>query len=54
MPNVTGFGLQEAKKVLEELDLEVEVSGEGEKVTDQLPKQGIQINSGTKVTIYID
>ena len=38
---------------LKELGLEVEVSGKGEKVTDQLPKQGIQINSGTKVTIYL-
>ena len=33
--------------------LEVEVNGEGEIVTDQLPKKGIQVNAGTKVTIYV-
>ena len=52
MPNVTGLGLEEAKKVLKELGLEIEINGEGEKVIDQLPKKGIQINEGTKVTIY--
>ena len=54
MPNVTGVELQEAKKVLEDLGLEIEINGEGEKVIDQLPKHGIQVNTGTKVTIYSD
>lgn len=54
MPNVIGLDLKEAKKVLEDLGLEIEINGEGEKVIDQLPKHGIQINSGTKVTIYAD
>ena len=52
MPSVIGLDLKEAKKVLEDLGLEIEINGEGEKVIDQLPKHGIQINSGTKVTIY--
>ena len=53
MPNVIDLNITEANKMLKELGLEVELSGQGEKVTDQLPKQGIQINSGTKVTIYV-
>ena len=52
MPNITGLELDEAKKVLKEFGLEVEINGEGVMVTDQLPKKGIQINSGTKVTVY--
>ena len=54
MPEVTGMELEEAKKVLGESGLEIEVSGEGEKVTEQLPKKGIQINAGTKVTVYTE
>ena len=54
MPNVTGMTVGEAKKILQELGLEVEVNGEGEIVADQLPKRGIQVNSGSKVTIYTE
>ena len=52
MPNVIDLSIKEAKEMLKELGLEVEINGDGEMVTDQLPKKGIQINSGTKVTIY--
>mgnify|MGYP003311604569 CR=1 FL=1 len=54
MPNVINLTIIESKKILQELGVEVEVSGEGEKVTDQLPKKGIQVNVGTRVTIYTD
>ena len=54
MPNVIDLTITEAKKMLQELGLEVEINGEGEVVTDQLPKKGIQINSGSKVTIYTE
>ena len=53
MPNVIDLKITEAKKILQDLDLEIEVNGEGEKVIDQLPKKGIKINRGTKVTVYI-
>lgn len=53
MPDVTGMGISEAGKALKELGLEIETIGEGEEVTDQLPKKGIKINTGTKVTIYM-
>ena len=55
MPNVIGISVIEAKKILKELGLEVEVIGEEieESITvEQLPKKGIQINSGTKVSVY--
>lgn len=52
MPNVIDLTTTEAKKMLQELGLEVELIGEGEIVTDQLPKKGIQVNSGSKVTVY--
>lgn len=52
MVNVEGMEVNEAKKVLKELNLEVEIIGEGNIVLEQLPKAGIQINEGTKVSIY--
>ena len=54
MPDVTGMGISEVRKALKELGLEIETIGEGEEVTDQLPKKGIKINTGTKVTIYTE
>ena len=53
MPNVIGMSIEEAKKSLKNLGLEVEINGEGDTVIDQLPKKGIQINEGTEVMIYI-
>lgn len=53
MPNVTGLELDNAKKILKELGLEIEIDGEGKTVKDQLPKKGIQVKEGTKVTIYV-
>lgn len=51
MPNITGMEIEDAKKVLKELNLEWEIIGEGLTVYEQLPKKGIQINEGTKVII---
>ena len=55
MPDVTSINLKEAKKTLKDLGLEIQIEGEETEesiVTDQLPKKGIQVNTGTKVTIY--
>ena len=54
MPNVIDLTITEAKKTLQELGLEVEANGEGETVTNQLPKKGIQVNTGTTVSIYAE
>ena len=48
------MSITDAKKALKELGLEVEIIGEGETIINQLPKNGIKINSGTKVTIYAE
>lgn len=60
MPNVTGISFKEAETTLKELGLEVEIDGLSKEevdseqtIIDQLPKNGIQINQGTKVTLYI-
>lgn len=63
MPDVTGISVAEAEKILKELELDVSIEGKTETdneenttekvVTEQLPKKGIQVNTGTKVTIYI-
>ena len=56
MPDITGLSLVEAKKILKELNLEVEINGEETEETvvkEQLPKKGIQIKEGTKVKLYI-
>ena len=55
MPDVTNINLKEAKKTLKDLGLEIQIEGEENEeaiVIDQLPKKGIQVNTGTKVTIY--
>lgn len=60
MPNVIGMNISEANKTLKELGLEVNINGQTKEqeyndetiVTDQLPKKGIQISSGTTVTLY--
>lgn len=53
MPNVTGLTYEEAKKILKEQGLETDVEMENDTIiTDQLPKEGIQINKGTKVKLY--
>lgn len=55
MPNVTGLSVKEAKIVLKELGLELEIEGEEMQETiiqEQLPQKGIQIKKGTKIIVY--
>lgn len=58
MPDVRGKSIQEAKNILKELELKVnvpsqeEVNEEETIVVEQLPKPGIQILSDTEVDIY--
>lgn len=55
MPNVTGITYKEANDILKEKGLEIkentEISDETI-ITDQLPKEGIQIQQGTEVILY--
>ena len=52
MPNIIGNSIVDAKKILKELGLEIEVIGDQDTVVDQIPKKGIKINTGTKVLLY--
>lgn len=53
MPNVTGMEFKEAKSILKEVGLETNSElGEESIISDQLPKSGIQIKSGTEVILY--
>ncbi len=56
MPNITGLSINEAKKFLKELSLEIsldeeEVDKENTIIKDQIPKEGIKIERGSKVMI---
>ena len=61
MPNITGVSIKEAKKILKEHELEIDIQGVNENDTnidekiiiDQTPKKGIKINSGSKVITYV-
>lgn len=54
MPDVTGITLKEAKKMLKELNLEYEIDTDDLEavITNQVPKKGIKVNTGTKVILY--
>jgi len=53
MPNVIGLTYKEAKKILEENGLGIRSEFESEAIiTEQLPKEGIQITKGTEIILY--
>jgi stage V sporulation protein D (sporulation-specific penicillin-binding protein) len=51
VPNVIGLSIKEASRVL--YPVEVEVSGSGEKVIEQSPKEGERIDINSKVRIFL-
>lgn len=61
IPNFIGMNLSEVKKVLKDTNLQYEIKSntdeyniENPVILDQLPKQGITVNDGTKIILYID
>ena len=52
VPEVSGLGLSEARSALTEAGLSFRVIGEGDTVTDQLPRAGAVIASGSEVLLY--
>lgn len=55
VPNVTGITLKEAKEILKELNLGINVQGEltdESIITKQIPSKGIQINEESNVILY--
>lgn len=52
VPELTDKTIDEAKKLLTELELSADIKGEGETIINQFPKKGEHVNSGTKIIIY--
>ena len=52
VPELTGMSITQAKSALSESDLGCRVIGEGDTVTDQLPRAGAVIAAGSEVLLY--
>ena len=53
MPNITGITFKDAKQILKENELETSSQMDLEAiVSDQVPKEGILIDKGTRVLLY--
>ena len=57
VPNIEGISIKEARGILEEMGLDIDI-GEAEEldeantiISEQLPKEGIKLNKGTKVIV---
>ena len=53
MPDVTGMSLTDAADTIREAGLRWRTIGDGETVTDQLPRQGSEIAAGTEIILYL-
>ena len=56
MPNITGLTIKEAEKILKEFRLEIRLDEEGVDkentiIKEQIPKEGIRVNSGSRIII---
>lgn len=52
VPEVAGMSLAEAQRALTESGFKSRIIGEGDTVTDQLPRPGVVIASGSEVLLY--
>lgn len=52
VPSLTGLTISEAKELLKESEIDFEIQGEGEVVTNQFPPENETINTTSKVIIY--
>ena len=54
VPKITEKTLGEAKTILKEVGLEYESDTENQEaiIKNQLPKEGIKVNQGTKIVLY--
>lgn len=53
IPEIRGKSIEEAKKILKDVNLEYNIEGSGESVTNTQPYPGYTVKEGTKITIYI-
>ncbi|MCQ2969100.1 MAG: stage V sporulation protein D [Clostridium sp.] len=52
IPEIRGKSIEEAKKILKDVNLEYNIEGSGEIVTNTQPYPGYTVKEGTKLTIY--
>jgi stage V sporulation protein D (sporulation-specific penicillin-binding protein) len=52
VPDIRGKSVAEAKKILTEIGIQIELIGEGETVVDQFPMYGETINVGSKMLVF--
>ena len=52
IPEIRGKSIEEAKKILKYVNLEYNIEGSGESVTNTQPYPGYTVKEGTKITIY--
>lgn len=52
IPEIRGKSIEEAKKILKNVNLEYNIEGSGESVTNTQPYPGYTVKEGTKITIY--
>ena len=52
IPEISGKSIEEAKKILKDVNLEYNIEGSGEIVTNTQPYPGYTVKEGSKITIY--
>ena len=52
IPEIRGKSIEEAKKILKDVNLEYNIEGSGKSVTNTQPYPGYTVKEGTKITIY--
>ncbi|GAA3323090.1 hypothetical protein GCM10020331_045570 [Ectobacillus funiculus] len=52
VPNLIGMTKKKDLQT-QQVDLEIEVQGEGEKVVEQQPRAGVKVKAGTKIRLYL-
>ena len=56
VPNITGLSIKEAEKIVKEIGLDIriednEVDKENTVIKEQIPKEGIRVNNGSKIIV---
>lgn len=54
VPDFRELALSDAKKMADELDIELDIQGEGKTVTSQFPLAGEKVNKTTKIIVYTE
>lgn len=53
-PNLIGLPIEEARKIAKELELDLQIIGQGKEVKKQFPMENEVVNKGSKLLVYID